>query len=48
VTDDLADLLGRPPRSLRTYVTDYAAEFEPADSTAETAETASQRDTTPE
>jgi hypothetical protein len=45
VTDDLADLLGRPPRSLRTHVTDSAAEFEPAGSTAETA---SQRDTTPE
>jgi uncharacterized protein YbjT (DUF2867 family) len=27
VTDDCQELLGRPPRSMRTFVTDYAAEF---------------------
>jgi uncharacterized protein YbjT (DUF2867 family) len=30
VTDDLYHLLGRPPRELRTFVEDYAAEFRPS------------------
>jgi uncharacterized protein YbjT (DUF2867 family) len=32
VTDDVEALLGRSPRTVREYVTDYAGEFEPADS----------------
>jgi uncharacterized protein YbjT (DUF2867 family) len=34
VSDDARRVLGRPPRSLRTFVTDYRERFEPPDSSA--------------
>ncbi|QPV61243.1 SDR family oxidoreductase [Halosimplex litoreum] len=45
VTDDVARLLGRPPRDVATFVADYAAEFGPAAAAGRDRATASERST---
>ncbi|WP_246391996.1 hypothetical protein [Halosimplex pelagicum] len=43
VTDDVARLLGRPPRDVATFVADYADEFRPAEEAGRDRVTASER-----